>query len=189
MNTEREKSPVDVPRGEPTIPSFILQQACVVLFFIVNIFAIYLLMRGHNAPGGGFIAGLCTGISLIMLHLAFGVRRMHQIVRFDPARIAVVGLLISLTTPVLSVLAGKHFFQHTHFHFENLPLIGEFHTGTPLIFDIGVYLVVIGVSCKLIFTIAQSTQGFPSFLREEENRYSSPLEVPIDLSADREEKN
>lgn len=176
-----ESNPIRHERG--IVHSFILRSVACFAFFIVNVFAIYLMLRGHNNPGGGFIAGVTSAISLIMLHLALGVREIYRIVRFDPARVAGFGLVLAALTPTASMLFGKPFFDHFHFHVD-APLLGELHFGTPLVFDLGVYLVVVGVTSKMIFTLAQSTMGYPVLLRHEEARYSSSLDVPIEGEED-----
>jgi len=166
--------------GRPVIRSLILRQSALALCGIANLVAIYLLLRGHNAPGGGFIAGLCTAMSLVLLHLALGVRWMRERVRFDPARMAGAGLLLAVLVPTASMLAGHWFFDHGSVHWSGIPLIGEIHAGTPLLFDLGVYFVVVGVTCKLVFTLAQSTHGWTRFLREEQRPYSARGERPIE---------
>lgn len=167
----------DAP-GEPPITSYILSQTSLILFGLINLLALYLLFRGHNAPGGGFIAGLCTAISLIMLHLALGIRAIRAMFRFDPARLAVVGLLLSLSTPTASMLGGAWFFKHFSFH-ATVPLLGEIHLGTAFLFDLGVYFVVVGIACKLIFTLARSAARFP-IPREEAYRYAAEGETAIE---------
>jgi hypothetical protein len=61
-----------------------------------------------------------------------------------------------------------------------VPLLGGVSVGTPLVFDLGVYLLVVGIACKLIFVFTQSTQGLRALVAEEERRYSSPLEQPLE---------
>jgi multisubunit Na+/H+ antiporter MnhB subunit len=161
-------------------PSFIFQSAVRVLFFLINLFAIYLMLRGHNLPGGGFIGGLVTAISLVLLRLAFGLPRTFQILRADPVRIAAVGLLTAALTSAAPMLFGQAFLEHYQVHLHHVPLFGDLHVGTPLAFDFGVYLVVIGVTSKIIFVLGKSTQGYSALQPEEEPRYASPLEVPIE---------
>jgi len=175
--SELESNPIRHGRG--MVNSFILRSVARFVFFIANIFAFYLLLRGHNAPGGGFIAGVTSAVSLIMLHLALGVEETYRIIRFDPARLAGWGLLLAAATPTVSLLLGQNFFDHYMFHLD-VPLLGELHFGTTLAFDIGVYLVVVGITCKMIFTLAQSTMGYPVLLRHEEARYASSLDEPIE---------
>jgi len=176
-----QKNPIRHERG--MVHSFILRSVARFAFFIVNIFAVYLMLRGHNAPGGGFIAGVTSAVSLVMLHLALGVEETYRIVRFDPARLAAWGLLLAALTPTASMLFGDNFFDHYMFHVE-VPLLGELHFGTTLAFDVGVYLVVVGIACKMIFTLAQSTMGYPVLLRHEEARYSSSIDTPIESEED-----
>lgn len=149
-----------------------------VLFFLINVFAVYLLLRGHNLPGGGFIGGLGSALSLIMLSLAFGVERTQRILRVDPVRLAVAGLLVALVTALLPVLAGEPFLRHFHF---TLP--GGIAVGTPLFFDLGVFLVVVGVAAKLIFVLARPNAGLTALAPAEWRRYAAPLEEPIETGA------
>ncbi len=165
--------------------SYIFNSMVRLAVFLVNVFALYLLLRGHNAPGGGFIAGLATAISLILLSLAIGVQEMHRLLRFDPVLLAAGGLLTAIVTGLLPLLVGKPFLEHFNFHLHDVPLLGEVHVGTPLLFDVGVYLVVVGVTCKMIFVFAKSTQGLRALVAEEERRYSSPVEQPIEEDAAR----
>ncbi|HWL51136.1 MAG TPA: hydrogen gas-evolving membrane-bound hydrogenase subunit E [Chthoniobacteraceae bacterium] len=168
--------------GQPPITSPILSQSSLALFGLINLLALYLLLRGHNAPGGGFIAGLCTAISLILLHLALGIGAVRAMFRFDPSRLAVAGLLLSLLMPTLSMFGGGWFFEHFAFH-GHLPLLGEIHFGTAFFFDLGVYFVVVGIACKLIFTLASSTARFP-LPREEVCRYAAEGETTIEPSSE-----
>lgn len=160
--------------------SYIFKSVVRFSFFFINVFAVYLLLRGHNLPGGGFIGGLAAAISMVLLSLALGLTELHRVLRFDPARLAAVGLLIATLTGTAPVLFGRPFLEHFHLHFSHVPLLGELHFGTPLAFDLGVFLVVIGVTCKTVFALAKSTEGLGALVREEEARYSSPVESPID---------
>jgi len=160
--------------------SYIFKAVVRLLFFLVNFFALYLLLRGHNLPGGGFIAGLATAISLILLSLAIGLEELHRVTRLDPVRLAVGGLALATLTGAAPLLFGRAFLEHFSLHLEDVPLLGEVHVGTPLIFDVGVYLVVIGITSKIIFVLGQSTHGLRALVSEEEARYSSPVEEPIE---------
>lgn len=160
--------------------SYIFERLARVVFFLVNLVALYLLLRGHNLPGGGFIAGLASAISLILLSLALGVEALPRILRFDPARLAAAGLLLAAVTGAAPLVVGRPFLEHFHTHLHGVPLLGDVHVGTPLLFDTGVYLLVVGITCKMIFVFTQSTQGLRALVAQEERRYSSPLERPID---------
>lgn len=163
--------------------SYIFKAVVRFLFFLVNVFALYLLLRGHNLPGGGFIAGLATAISLILLSLAIGLEELHRVIRFDPVRLAAAGLAVATLTGTAPLFLDRPFLEHFNFHFERTPLVGELHVGTPLVFDVGVYLVVVGIACKIIFVLGKSTQRLRALVAEEEERYSSPVEQPIEEDA------
>lgn len=160
--------------------SYIFQAVVRFLFFLVNVFAIYLLLRGHNLPGGGFIAGLATAISFILLSLAIGLEALHGVMRFDPVRLAATGLALATLTGVAPMLFARPFLEHFDAHLVSVPLFGELHVGTPLLFDLGVYLVVVGIACKIVLTLGKSTQRLRALVAEEEARYSSPVEQPIE---------
>lgn len=166
--------------------SFILQTAASILFFLVNIFALYLLLRGHNLPGGGFIAGLASAISVVLLGLALGFEELETWIRFDPMRLAGLGLLISLISallPLIPFFPGESFFQNHMFHWE-IPIIGKLHVGTTLLFDVGVLLVVVGISTKVVYVLARSTSGHGALLSGEEKYYASSVERPVEEGHD-----
>jgi multisubunit Na+/H+ antiporter MnhB subunit len=163
--------------------SFIFATVARGAFFVLNVFALYLLLRGHNLPGGGFIAGLVTAISIIMLSLALGWEAIHRVLRFDPVRLATLGLALAAVTGAAPLLWGRPFLEHFMAH-VNLPLLGEVHAGTALGFDTGVFFVVVGITCKILFVLGKSTEGLRALVREEESRYAAPVEEPIEESAE-----
>lgn len=160
--------------------SFIFRAVGSFLFFVINVFAVYLLLRGHNLPGGGFIGGLGSALSLIMLSLAFGVERTQEILRIDPMRLAAFGILIALVTALAPVFVGEPMLRHFHWELKSLPLLGTLKFGTPLIFDVGIFLVVVGVTAKFIFVLARSNSGLTSLAPSEWGRYAAPLEEPVE---------
>lgn len=164
--------------------SLILRAVAAFLFFLINVFAIYLLLRGHNLPGGGFIGGLGSALSFILLCLAFGVERTQKVLRVDPVRIAVAGLLLALGTAMLPMLVGDAFLKHTHLKFDAI-FLGHISVGTPLFFDVGVFLVVVGVTTKLIFVLVRSSTGLVALESHERARYASPMESPIEETGTR----
>lgn len=178
------------PRNNMRGPnSFIFHTVVRLSFFLINVLAVYLLLRGHNLPGGGFIAGLATAISLVLLSLAIGNEAIHDVVRFDPVRLAAAGLLLAAVTGAVPILIGRPFLEHFQVHLKTVPVLGELHVGTPLLFDLGVYFVVVGIVSKIVFVFAKSTQGLRALVVEEETRYSATAETPIesDLHPDAEE--
>ncbi|MCW5550043.1 MAG: hypothetical protein KIT44_13855 [Opitutaceae bacterium] len=160
--------------------SYIFRSVASFLFFVINVFAVYLLLRGHNLPGGGFIGGLGSALSLIMLSMAYGVREAQKVLRVDPVRLATVGLLLAVVTGMLPLFLGEPFLRHFHWKFDGLPLLGKLEVGTPLLFDIGIFLVVVGVTAKMIFVLFRSISGLTALNPSEWRRYSADLEEPVE---------
>jgi multicomponent Na+:H+ antiporter subunit B len=149
------------------------------LFFVANLFALYLLLRGHNYPGGGFIAGVCTAVSLILLSFSVGLGEVRRLLRIDPVLIGVIGLTLALASAMVPLLFGDPFLRQYNFKPE-LPLFGEVYFGTPLTFDIGVYLVVIAVLVKMIFILTECTLGLESIIIEDRELYAASAEEPVE---------
>jgi NADH:ubiquinone oxidoreductase subunit 5 (subunit L)/multisubunit Na+/H+ antiporter MnhA subunit/multisubunit Na+/H+ antiporter MnhB subunit len=147
-------------------------------FILLNVFALYLLLRGHNLPGGGFIAGLVTAISFVMLSLALGWEKLDRVLRLDPVALAVGGLGLALVSGAMPMFWGRPFLEQFMTHVQ-VPFLGEVHVGTTLLFDAGVFLVVVGVTCKLLFVLRMS-DGRGGLSAAEQVRYASPVEEPIE---------
>lgn len=161
-------------------PSPIFQSISVIVFFVVNLFALYLLFRGHNYPGGGFIAGVCTAIAVILLSFGMGLETVRKVLRVDPIRIAVWGFLLATLSGCIPLFLNKPYLTTYNYKAYDLPIIGDFYMGTPLAFDIGVYLAVVGVICKVVFVIAESTSLGHDAVRLAESGYAAPSEEPIE---------
>jgi NADH:ubiquinone oxidoreductase subunit 5 (subunit L)/multisubunit Na+/H+ antiporter MnhA subunit len=142
----------------------------------LNIFAVHLFLRGHNAPGGGFVAGLVTAISLLLLTFAIGVHGVRRLVRVNPLALALVGVGLALSMAILPTLRGLPVFSHFHAY-----IFGGFYVGAPFWFDLGVYLTVVGAVLKLILPLMKSVHALPAFVAEEEGRFAERLSEPIDL--------
>lgn len=162
------------------LDSFLLDAVLGLVFLLVNIVSIYLLLRGHNLPGGGFIGGLMTGMSFILLGLVRGWEDLQKEIPIEPLRVATIGVAIAFISGLLPVFRGDPFLTQYNLHAKDVPLIGELHIGTPLLFDIGVFLLVCGMTVKLIIVLARSTSGLPPFSKEETHLYASVLEDPIE---------
>lgn len=170
------------------LDSFLLNAVLGLVFLLVNIVSIYLLLRGHNLPGGGFIGGLMTGMSFILLGLVRGWRDLQNEMPIEPLRTATVGVTIAFLTGLLPVFRGDPFLTQYNIHAEDVPLIGSLHIGTPLLFDIGVFLLVCGMTVKLIIVLARSTSGLPPFSSRETHLYASVLEDPIEEALTEKDK-
>lgn len=136
--------------------SLILSTATRYLLPLMLLFSVFLLLRGHNNPGGGFIAGLVAAAAFSLYAIANDVRAARALVRARPQTLLGAGLLLALLSGLFSLFAGRDFMTGVWGEIH-LPLVGEVALGTPLFFDIGVYLVVIGVALMDVFTLAEET--------------------------------
>ena len=137
--------------------SLILQTATRVLMPLLLLFAAFLLWRGHNQPGGGFVGGLVVASSFVLYSIAFGVDAARRALLVTPSTLLGVGLLVALASTLPSVVAGQPFMTA---QWVELGLAGNVvAVGTPLVFDVGVFLAVIGVVSTIVFTLADETLG------------------------------
>lgn len=122
----------------------ILQMISRPLLALILLVAVYIFLRGHNLPGGGFIAGLLTALGLVLQYLANGIQWTQQRLPLNYTVIAAMGLLFATLTGLASWWFGRPFltsgFIHVHW-----PWVGEFELASAMVFDLGVYLAVVGV--------------------------------------------
>ncbi|MFJ5537854.1 monovalent cation/H+ antiporter subunit A [Vreelandella titanicae] len=116
----------------------------------------FIFLRGHNQPGGGFIAGLITAVALILLYMARGVAWAQERLDFPFQPVAVIGVAIATLTGLGSWLFG-HPFLTSAFSYFSLPLIGTFELATALLFDLGVYLAVVGATLMILANLGKVT--------------------------------
>jgi len=127
------------------VNSLILRTATRVLMPLMLLFALFMLLRGHNEPGGGFVGGLVVAAAYALQAFAFGVPAARRALLIDPERLLGIGLLVALGTGLASVAGGRSFL--TSMWWGGL--------GSPVFFDLGVFLVVIGVALTMTFTLAE----------------------------------
>jgi len=132
--------------------STILQIAQRYVRLLLLLFAVIALLRGHNFPGGGFIGGLLAGLSIVMKGFAFDIERVREEMRITPVGFLTIGLTLIAMSMVPSLVAGEAFMQGFWIKPE-LPFIGEIKLGTPLLFDMGVFFAVIGVTVLFLFSL------------------------------------
>lgn len=133
----------------------ILQTVTTIVSFIIILFSIQLFFAGHYTPGGGFIGGLMTSGALVLLLLAYDIKTVRTILPIDYKLLTAVGLLLAVGTGAGALLFDVPFLTHAYDYF-NLPLLGETSLHTAVIFDTGVYFVVIGITMTIIQTIGVS---------------------------------
>ncbi|TGB04663.1 Na(+)/H(+) antiporter subunit B [Halobacillus salinus] len=135
------------------INDIILRTTTTLIAFILLGFSIYLFFAGHNAPGGGFIGGLMTSAAFVLMYMAYGFRALQKILPINFRCVIPVGLIIALATGIGSFIFGEPFLSQTYAYFQH-PVLGKTELATALLFDLGVYLTVIGVTMTIILTIA-----------------------------------
>lgn len=133
----------------PQRRSVIFEVVVRLLFHTMIVYSVYLLFSGHNAPGGGFAAGLVTGIALIVRYLAGGRYELGEAAPVQPGLLLGLGLFLSAGVGLLALLAGGEVLQSWILDIH-LPVIGDLHLVTSLFFDIGVYLVVVGLVLDIL---------------------------------------
>lgn len=133
--------------------SLILKTAAKYLLPLLLLFAGFLLLRGHYLPGGGFVGGLVAAIAFIMHAFAEGNQDGQRFLRYNPGYLIPIGLFVAMVSAVIPLFNGYPLFTGMWLE-DPIPVIGM--VGTPLLFDVGVFLVVIGVTITIIFTIAES---------------------------------
>lgn len=116
---------------------------------VLLLFSVFLLLRGHNSPGGGFAGGLVAAAAYTLYALAFGPKASREALRVDTRHLIGGGLIIAAASGVAGLFAGQPWLTGLWIH------QGDIHLGTPLAFDIGVYLTVAGVVLTIILTLAE----------------------------------
>ncbi|MBM7552638.1 Na(+)/H(+) antiporter subunit B [Thalassobacillus pellis] len=135
----------------------ILRTTTSIIAFILLGFSLYLFFAGHNKPGGGFIGGLMTAAAIVLMYMAYGLETMKKILPWNFRYFIPAGLLIALVTGIGSFLFGQPFLSHTFAYFQ-FPLVGKTELATAILFDLGVYLTVIGITMTIILTIAEDDE-------------------------------
>lgn len=133
----------------PQRRSVILEITTRMLFHSMIVFAVFLLFSGHNAPGGGFAAGLVVGIALIVRYLAGGRYELGEAAPVHPGLLLGSGLFLSAGVGLVAILAGGSVLQSVIIEFT-LPVLGAVKLVTSLFFDLGVFLVVIGLVLDIL---------------------------------------
>jgi len=133
--------------------SLILRTATRFLMPLLLLFALFLLLRGHNEPGGGFVGGLVVAAAFVLYAIAYGVDASRRALLVAPSTLLGAGLLVALGSGVPAILVGRPFLTAIWTTIGAEP--AAFDVGTPLVFDVGVFLAVIGVVLTIVFTLAE----------------------------------
>jgi len=129
--------------------SIILTTAARLVTALMLLFSIYLLLRGHNEPGGGFVGGLVAASALFLHAIANGVAATRRAIFVEPRAIAVFGIAVAIFAGLAAAVLDAPFLSGVWAFPAGIPL------GTPLLFDVGVYLVVVGAVTTLVFALEE----------------------------------
>jgi multicomponent Na+:H+ antiporter subunit B len=132
--------------------SLILATAIVYLLPLLLLMSVFLLLHGHNLPGGGFVGGLVASAAIALYAVACGVEEARRILRVDPRTLIALGLLMAACSGLIAYLYGAVFLTS---QWTEIFIPVEGHVGTPLLFDAGVYLLVLGAALTIIFSLAE----------------------------------
>ncbi|HET7551918.1 MAG TPA: hydrogen gas-evolving membrane-bound hydrogenase subunit E [Gemmatimonadaceae bacterium] len=129
--------------------AFILRITSPIFFWLLAVLSVAILLRGHNEIGGGFVGGLVAALAFALLALASGVARARAVLRFHPLSLVGTGLLLAIASGIPGLVLHGDFLRHA---WIDVTLFGiHIHQGTALIFDLGVYTVVLGGVLAFLF--------------------------------------
>ena len=134
--------------------SLILRTATRFLLPLLLLFSLFLLVRGHHEPGGGFSGGLVAAAAFVLYRFAFGAEEARRALPADPQALIGAGLLVAVGSGSLPLLAGRPLMTALWGR-VSVPGFGALDVGTPLLFDVGVYLTVVGVTLSIILLLAE----------------------------------
>jgi len=137
------------------MPSLILRTATRLLVGLILTFAVYLLLRGHNAPGGGFAGALVAGTGFALFAIAEGPAVVRRAIRLAPQKIAMASLGLAIISGLAAPLTGRPFLTGIWW-IRHKGQVEELAIGTPLLFDIGVFLAVLGTILTLILALEEN---------------------------------
>jgi multicomponent K+:H+ antiporter subunit A len=161
MRTRRPLSDADGRTWTFASQPLMLRVAARVVLPLALVVTLYIFMRGHNLPGGGFIAGLITAVALVLQYMAMGQTRAEFLLRVQGGRRFVrwigMGLGIAGLTGVGAFVFGQPFLTSAHGH-PTLPLFGALPLATAALFDLGVFITVVGSTLLTLSTLGTVTR-------------------------------
>ncbi|MGK2902785.1 MAG: Na+/H+ antiporter subunit A [Mycobacterium sp.] len=134
---------------DPRYRSLVLEVATRIIFPLIMVLSAYLFFTGHNTPGGGFAGGLTAGLALVLRYLAGGRYELGETLPLDAGKVLGAGLILSAGTAVTSLLLGAPALSSAVLHID-VPVLGPIKLVTALFFDLGVYLIVVGLVLDIL---------------------------------------
>ncbi|MFD0590236.1 Na+/H+ antiporter subunit A [Paenibacillus sp. GCM10027627] len=138
----------------PKSNDVILRTVAKIAIVLILCFSLYLFYMGHHNPGGGFIGALMASSALLLMAMSFGMESVQRWVPVNFRKLTAIGIMVALLTGMGSFVFDAPFLSHAFDYFD-IPLIGELELATATLFDLGVYLTVIGVTMTIILTIGR----------------------------------
>jgi multisubunit Na+/H+ antiporter MnhB subunit len=135
-------------------PSPILERGIVVSGGPLLVFSLYLLFAGHNQPGGGFAGGLVAGVAVLLAWSAGGSQTVRRILPVRASIFLGAGLALAAVTGFVPLIAGSSYLESGYLSLS-IPVVGDLKVTSALAFDVGVYLVVVGMSLGLVGALGE----------------------------------
>ncbi len=133
--------------------SVILRSGTTFVMPLLLVFSLFLLVRGHNMPGGGFAGGLVAAASLALYGLSNGMDAAKAVLRLRPETLIAMGLLIAIVSGLPGMASRGSFLAPLWWS------VGAVKVGTPIVFDLGVYLLVVGVVLTMVFALTEEEEA------------------------------
>ncbi|WP_341919186.1 monovalent cation/H+ antiporter subunit A [Polaromonas sp. YR568] len=169
---------VDTAVGYLMVPAVLVR----LLLPVSVLVSAYFFMRGHNAPGGGFVAGLVMSIALLLQFIVSGTEWVEEHLRIYPRRWIAIGLLLALATGGGAVVLGYPFMT-THTAHLDLPLLGSLHIPSALFFDLGVFAIVLGSTMLILTSLAHQSVRSHRWVEEQEEKKLPPVADSLRVAA------
>ncbi len=131
-------------------PELVFKTLAMPIVFALLAIGFHFFLRGHNAPGGGFIAGLIVAVTALLARMSLD----RQLLKLEPLRLVPLGLLIAVSTGIYPMIFANDFLRSAHGH-RDWVFVGSFEWASAALFDLGVFLVVIGTTLTIIDLLAE----------------------------------
>ncbi|MCK8613082.1 Na+/H+ antiporter subunit A [Gordonia sp. C13] len=164
---------------DPRHRSMVLEATTRLLFPTMVILSVYFFYAGHNSPGGGFAGGLTMGLALVLRYLAGGRYELGEALPIEPGRILGAGLAISAATAVTSMFFGAPALSSAVFEIT-VPVLGEIKLVTALFFDLGIYLIVIGLVLDVLRSLGARLDVETTMARTPARIQDDPTAIPAE---------
>ena len=139
-------------------PSLLAETGSRTIAPTIVIVSLFLLVVGHDAPGGGFVGGLLGGAALLVVFLSGGRNEVEALLPLPPRSLVGLGMAVSISVASLGLVFGSAFLEAGKLSL-NLWLIGEVSAGSALVFEVGVYLVVLGLIATVLMELGSPEEG------------------------------